>query len=265
MFKIDNENNNGQTNTEGEPVVELPTTEEPAEQVVGELPDSAKEQTKQEFEKLKEHNKQLSEKLAQFEQQQPKFNSVLDEMPVQAPNFSNLSPAQVQDITQGLVDENGYIDQGLLNKTLTDANVRAQRAEDRAMLAERRIEKFEETQLVRDVHAKYPTLDPYNSNFNREFYDKVKGEIQGQLRKGYQDFQAAADKVAAELKAQSKDSETQQKAKEEEQKKVISQREQASTVGAGKSSQTSSYEDLEEGTRKGDNLSIGQRLQNSGY
>lgn len=245
----------------------MPTTEQPTEQVIGQLPDSAKEETKEQFEKLKEHNKQLSEKLAALEaQQQPKFNSVLDEMPVQSQVFNNLSTAQVEDITKGLVDENGYIDQDLLDRTLKNANERAQRAEDRAMLAEQRIEKFEETQIVRDVHAKHPTLDPYNPNFNREFYDKVKNEVSSQLKRGYQDFQAAADKVAAELKAQSIAQAQSQQQKQEEQQKVISQREQASTVSTSKGSPTQSqYEDLEEGTRKGDTLSIGQLLQANGY
>lgn len=256
----------GQDVTEEKQVEELSALEVPAESVDGQLPDSAKEKTKQEFEKLKEHNKELSEKLSKLEaeKQQPKFNSVLDEMPITTPAFVNPVPAQ-QDFTKSMVDENGYIDQGLLNKTLTDAQERAQRAEDRAMLAQQRIEKFEETQLVRDVHSKHPTLDPYNPSFNREFYDAVKGEIQGQLKRGYQDFQAAADKVAAELRVRSKDSEAVARAQEEEQKKVIVQREQASTVSAGKKSQSSSYEDLQEGLRKGDNQSIGQLLKAAGY
>ena len=258
---------NGQISTEGKPVEELSASEQPIEQVEGQLPDNAKEQTKQEFEKLKAHNKELSEKLKSFEEkeQQPQFSSVLDEMPSQSQAFSNLSTSQVEDITKGLVDQDGYIDQNLLDKTLKEASERAKRAEDRAMLAEQRIEKFEETQLVRDVHAKHPALDPYNPNFNREFYDKVKNEIKGQLSKGYQDFQAAADKVAAELQTQSS-SNSSEVAKEEEKAKILAQREQANTTGGGKRVLTQEeHVDLDDGIRKGDSLSIGQALQASGF
>jgi hypothetical protein len=191
---------------------------------------------------------------------------VLDEVNPPSQAFRNLSTAQVADITAGLVDENGYIDQNLLNRTLLETSQRTQRAEDRAMLAEQRIEKFEETQLVRDVHSKHPQLDPYNKEFNPEFYESVKRETLAQLKKGYQDFQAAADKVAAEFKAKFQEAQKAQAAKAEEAKKVISQREQAGTVSTSRGKPTSaSYEDMVEGSKKGDNLSIGQRLQANGY
>lgn len=258
--------NDGQDVTDETTVEELSALDKPAEEVEV-LPDSAKEETKEQFEKLKEHNKQLSEKLSKLEaeQQQPKFNSVLDEVPNQSQALQGLSTAQVEDITKGLMDEQGYIDQDQLSNLLKQQAREAQEAKDKAMLAEQRIEKFEETQLVRDVHSKHPALDPYNKEaFNPDFYNQVKKEIQGQLAKGYQDFQAAADKVAAELKAQSDASAT-QTTKEEEARKVLAQREQASTTSTGKQSSTGGYEDLDEGIRKGDALSIGQRLQANGF
>lgn len=244
----------------------MPTTEQPTEQVEATLPEGAKEETREQFEKLKEHNRQMAQKLAQYEQQKPQFNSVLDEMPVQSQAFSNLSNTQVEDITKNLVDENGYIDQDLLNRTLQSANERAQRAEDRAMLAEQRVEEFEVTQTVRDVHTQHPSLNPRNPSFNKDFYDAVKTEIGSQMKKGYQDFQAAADKVAAEFAVKSQASGQTQKAQEEAQQKVISQREQASGVtGRSKGTSSDQYEDDEEGVRKGDALSIGQKLQANGY
>lgn len=258
--------NDGQDVTDETTVEELSALDKPAEEVEV-LPESAKEETKEQFEKLKEHNKQLSEKLSKLEaeQQQPKFNSVLDEVPNQSQALQGLSTAQVEDITKGLMDEQGYIDQDQLTSLLKQQAREAQEAKDRAMLAEQRIEKFEETQVVRDVHSKHPALDPYNKEaFNPDFYSKVREEIQGQMKKGYQDFQAAADKVAAELKAQS-DASASQTTKEEEAKKVLAQREQASTTSTGKQSSTGEYEDLDEGIRKGDALSIGQRLQANGF
>jgi hypothetical protein len=266
VFKIDNQNI-GQDVTEEQTVENLSASEQPAEQADGQLPDSAKEETREQFEKLKEHNKQLSEKLAALEaQQQPTFNSVLDELRPQQ-NFGNLSTAQVEDITKGLVDENGYVDQDLLQSTLKKANEKAQRAEDRAVLLEQRVERFEETELIRNVHSKHPSLDPYHTNYDPNFRKEVRDEILKQMKRGYQDYEAAADKVAAEWKAKSVTQSQTQKTKEEEQKKVISQREQASTPSArtGRQVDSGSYEDMDEGVRKGDTLSIGQKLQANGY
>lgn len=241
-------------------------TEQPAEQVEASLPESAKEETKEQFEKLLEHNRQMAQRLEKLEkQQQPQFNSVLDEVNPPSQALKNLSTTQVADITAGLVDENGYIDQDLLNKTLLKAQKEAQEAKDRAMLAEQRIEKFEETQIVRDVHSKHPQLDPYNSQFNPDFYEAVKQETLRQLKRGYQDFAAAADKVNSEFRAKAQEAQRAQVAKQEEQKKVISQREQAGVTTSRGFTPSASYEDLETGTRKGDALSIGQRLQRSGY
>lgn len=246
----------------------MSNSEQPTEQVDGSIPDSAKEETKQEFQKLLAHNKELSEKLTRLEaeKQQPQYASVLDELRAPTQNFTNLSPAQVEDIAAGLVDENGYIDQGLLNKTLSDANTRAKRAEDRVMLTEARMEKFEETQLIRDVHEKHPQLDPYKTDYNPEFRNAVRDEVLKQLKRGYQDYEAAADKVAAEFKVKSTAQVKSEEEKQEASKKTLSQREQASTVkGGGKVPTQVEYDDLVGGTKKGDALSIGQRLQANGY
>jgi len=243
----------------------LSDSQQPAEQVEPNLPEGAKEETKEQFEKLKEHNRQMAQKLEEYERQQPKFSSVLDEVQPPSKVFGNLSTSQVADITQSLVDSEGYIDQNLLTNTLNEQNQRAQRAEDRAMLAEQRIEKFEETQLVRDVHSKHPQLDPYNPNFSREFYDKVKDTVLKQLKRGYQDYEAAANQVAAELKATSQEVSKAQTVKEEEAKKVISQREQASAKTGVRAPNQAEYDSDEEGLRKGDALSIGRLLKANGY
>lgn len=243
----------------------MSNSEQPAEQVEANLPEGAKEETKEQFAKLLEHNKQMAQKLKELEQQQPKFNSVLDEVRPQNQNFANLSATQVEDITKGLVDEQGYVDQDVLNRTLKEQNERARRAEDRAMLAEQRIEKFEETQLVRDVHSKHPELDPYNQSYNPDFRKQVRDEILKQMNRGYQDYEAAADKVKAEWKAKSATQTKAQEVKQEEVKKVISQREQATTSSVSKVAYQGQYEDQEEGIRKGDALSIGQKLQANGF
>ena len=88
-----------------------------------------------------------------------------------------------------------------------------------------------------------------------------------QLKRGYQDYEAAADKVAAEFKAKAIDQSKVQQAKQEETQKVISQREQAFAItGGGKGASTQDeYDDLETGVRKGDNLSIGHLLQANGH
>jgi hypothetical protein len=228
------------------------------------------DRTAQEFEKLKAHNKELAEKLALMEQNnqpKPQFSSVLDELNPSLPLPENLSQDQVNKIAQSLEDKDGYIDTDLLNETIQEASSKARKAEERAQRAEDRVAKFEETQIVKTVHEAFPQLDPYNqAQFDSRFYEMVKNEMIGQLMQGKQDYMAAAKKVNS-LLAQSETKQQEQVAQVEEKQKVISQREQAtaSTPVAKAVPQQGSYEDQVAGTRKGDALSIGQRLQSSGY
>ncbi len=259
---------NGQELAEGQTAEPMPSSVQPAEANEG-LPEDVSDRTKQEFEKLKLHNKELAEKLAALEQPpvtpQPQFTSVLDELNPSSNQFGSLTPAQVEEVTNEIQDKDGFVDMDLLNKTLREANRRAQLAEEKARKAEERIEKFEETQTTRVVHEKYPQLDPHSPNFDARFYEFVKNDLIGQMMKGQKDYMASAKK-AEQFFAQQNQQKEQQQAQVEENQKVISQREQASvTTGGAKAPQQAQYEELVKGTLTGDNLSIGQRLQASGH
>lgn len=258
----------GQIPAEGQTAEPMPSSEKPAEQNPV-LPEDASERTKAEFEKLIAKNKELAEKVAALEQPvptpQPQFSSVLDELTPRSNDFGNLTPAQVEETTKNLTDENGFVDMDLLNKTLREADERARLAEKKAKEAEERIEKFEETQITREVHGKYPQLDPYNPNFDSRFYEFVKNDLIGQMMQGKKDYMAAAQK-AEQFFANQSQQEKQKAAQVEENKRVISQREQASvTTGSAKAPQQEEYESLVKGTVAGDNLSIGQRLIANGH
>ena len=248
--------------TDGKTVEPMPSSEVPAEQPAAVLPEDSSERTKQEFEKLKAHNAQLAEELSSFKQ--AKYSSVLDELRPQPQVYDNLNQQQVDEVAQGLVDDNGYIDQDLLNKKLSEADSRAKSADERAANAEARVERIEraeETKTTREAHTKYPQLDPYSPSFDRRFYDMVKNEMIGQYVQGQNDLIGAADKVNAFLsegKAEAKVAEAESQAKQE----VTSQREQASTtaVASGAVPNSTEYDQLIEGTRAGDSTSIGKRL-----
>src|SRR5690606_35977906 len=100
-----------------------------------------------------------------------------------------------------LVDQDGYLDGAKLQNTLNDLNIRLREAEDRAKRAEDDARKteltqrdFEEKQIMREVHTKYPTLDPHSDAFDQKFFDAVRNELIGQMMEGQQDPMGAAKK-----------------------------------------------------------------------
>lgn len=238
----------------------MPTSDKPAEQVEGTLPDSASERTKQEFEKLKAHNKELSEKLSQLEtSKQPTNVSVLDELRPTAPAVDQL-PAPVTETVSNFVDGEGYVDMTAVERKFTQLDEKTRRAEEEARIARERVERFEETEQIRKTHESFPQLDPYNKDtFDPRFYELVKNELIGQMMQGKQDLMGAAKKVSELYSAPTP--------KADESQEVIAQREQASTV-AGASRQTSvpeGFDSLEQGVQKGDSQSIGQMLKANGF
>lgn len=257
---------NGQKEVDETTTEAVPTSEKPAEQTeqTDDLPEDVSERTRLQFEKLKAQKRAVEEENALLKQSQtkaqPQYSSVLDELNPQTPAVGNLKPDQVADITQSLMDKEGYIDPDLLNKTLRDAEERAKRAEAKAEEASKRIEKFEETQIVSKVHAQFPQLDPHSPSFDPRFWELTKNEMIGQLMQGKQDYAAAAKKVSGFLN-QEKVKET----KVEEKQKVISQREQAAATTGAVKPNSGEYERLVDGSRAGDSLSIGQRLAANGY
>lgn len=200
---------------EGKQAEGVPTSEKPAENVDEKtaLENSKNpERTKEYIEKLKEENRQLKEQANPT----PK-KSVLDIFPddsqtqqsgqnqqpgSQAPagdTYQNLSQSQVNDIYQGLIDKDGYIDPKALEQRLNAANSaekQAKEALNRARQAEQRIEKYEQTRQAEQLHETYPELDPYSDSFNQEAYDLVKNEVLNQWAStGKQNAVEAAKKM----------------------------------------------------------------------
>lgn len=208
-----------------EPVVE--ETEEPAEVVEEKVEEPAietpevaepevSERTKEQIEKLTTHNKELKEENTVL------LENVLDSLKPKEPpqdftpeviqqvekNTTELPQDKVDDVYANLIDKDGYIDPDLLIKTLRQANdvavqakKEAEEANRRAQQSEREAKKtkrdFEESNEVREVHKKYPQIDPKREEFNEMFWDDVRKEIATApvLKGETPTFMEAADKI----------------------------------------------------------------------
>lgn len=270
----------GQEQAEEQTAEAMPTSEEPAEQaqVDGSLPDQATERTKAEFEKLKQHNLELSRKLAVAEGRIPSASSVLDEVRPSAVSAhtdqiaGNIQPAPTVTQTQtGLVDDGGFVDPSLLNAELLESRRQAEEARRIALETQQTIQRFQESEQVRHVHAQFPQLDPNNiEQFDRTFYDLVKNELHGQFAQGKRDLLAAATKVSqlySTLKpTQSNAAQAAAEEAKVKQSKTISNRERASTQTSTSrgTSVPANREELVRRSYKGDNDAIFARLQASG-
>jgi hypothetical protein len=238
--------------------VDMPATEQkPAEG----LPVDASERTKQEFEKLKQRNKELAEKLARHEMENT--NSVLDSLtkPVQdLVQNSNLPQGKVEDIVQNLTDENGYIDEALLKKTLQESTQTAnnavkaaQLAQESARKAEERISKYEQNETIKKAYAEFPQANPDNDDFDPKFVELVKNEMIGQAMNRIQpNFYEACRKWSSFTQP------VQPKAEQVVAKEQVN-------AGGTQTKPSVSHDNLVEGTRKGDHNSIAARLAASGF
>lgn len=243
-------------------VKEQTQTEMPAvEQKPEELPQDASERTRQEFEKLKARNKELAEKLAQREREEA--NSLLDSLTKptqQIVENSNLPQSQVENIVQNLTDENGYIDEVLLKKTLQESSQTANQAVQAARLAqesarkaEERINKYEQDENTKKAYTEFPQADPDNENFDPKFIELVKNEMIGQaMNRIKPNFYEACRKWSAF---------TQPAPKNVEQVAVKEQ----INAGGSNTKQSQSRDSMVEGTLKGDYKSIAARLAASGF
>lgn len=243
-------------------VKEQTQTEMPAVETKPEgLPQDASERTKQEFEKLKAKNKELAEKLAQREQEET--NALLDSLtkPVQQEIVnSNLPQNQVENIVQNLTDENGYIDEALLKKTLQESSqtannaVQAARlAQESARKAEDRINKYEQDENTKKAYNQFPQADPDNDNFDPRFIELVKNEMIGQaMNRIKPNFYEACKKWSTFT--------TPVQAKPEQ----VAAKEQINAGGTN-TKPSFNHDSLVEGTRRGDHDSIAARLAASGF
>jgi hypothetical protein len=252
-----------------EPEVKVDPSELSPDKTPAELPEDAKERTKVEFEKLKEHNRQLAEENALLKAQTPK-QSVLDNL---LPNGGvqtvapNLNQQQVDDIVKGLVDENGYIDQALLENTLrqanqqvAEANKKAETATSIANQALSQVNKFGQDREVRIAHKKFPNVDPESPKYDPIFFKKVKNELLGAMYEGRKlSFVDACRDVAVTY---SPNAQAVKVKAVEEYKETVAQKNSLNPTGSSRPDVRTSKEDLIEGTRKGDAASIAARLAN---
>lgn len=233
--------------------VEVPAAETKPEE---ELPESASERTKQEFEKLKQRNKELAAKLS--EREQLETNSLLDTLTGSGQQIvaqSNLPQGQVEDIVKNLTDENGYIDEALLKKTLQDAAVTAsqavqaaQQAQMVAKKAEERVSKYEQSENIKKAYAEFPQSNPDSDNYDPQFMELVRNEMIGQAMNRIQpNFYDACKKWSSISKPE--------QAKEGQ----AAEKEQINAGGSTAKPVVNS-DRLVEGTRRGDQDSIAARL-----
>lgn len=235
--------------------------------------DSTNERTKQEFEKLKETNKELKK-------ERDSYKNVLDSLkpdkPITPPapnippasNYSHLDQNKVNEIAKSLVDDNGMVDMNKLTSMLVEANTRAANAEHEAKSArqesKKTLEDFEETELMRKVHNKFPEIDPKNDKFNEELYDSVRNELVGQMLRGEkEDIWKATEKWHVRMFGKAVPKEAVKKEKEaNEARKAISQ---TPSGAATNRYSTADHDDLVRRTRLGDKNALKERLERSGY
>lgn len=227
----------------------------------GALPDNASERTRQEFEKLKQHNKELAERLANLEASRGTTpvttTTVADEL--RFPRPEPVNDADISKTIQDLTDKDGYLDEAKLKAVLKknqDAAVVAQQA---ALAAEERVTKFEEREQMREARGIAPEFDPFNRDYNPEFYDKVVLNLQRmKLKTGKMDIVQATKEVKAELEKS--------KNKDKGSEKVVEQRQQINAVPSERRSDTKySSDELVLRSRQGDRSAIYDRLKRSGY
>ena len=228
---------------------ELSPSEEPTEAPeVGELPEDAKERTKREFEKLKEHNKQLAEENKQLKGQSQPVPSVLDMFaPQQVPQMQYVPqvPQYQQQYVEPqlqpqLVDEQGYVNADVLKSELEQVRQVRQEAEEakrEAQDARARISQFEQNAETKTLYSAYPELDPLSEVFDQGAYNLVKNEITSQIvNKGSRDAMKAAEDMSQYFR----------KAKPANQQVLEQRRQATSTTGTMQRPPSTNMADLKQ-------------------
>ena len=256
-----------QDNMEQDVQEEVVASETPVE----ELPKDAAERTKLQFEKLKQHNKELAEEIEALKTSHPKQPSALESLyPEMVQNVApDLSNQQVEDIAKGLVDENGYLDQALLENTLRQnnqavvaANARAAQAESKAQQALNEVNKYGQDREVRIAHKKFPNVDPESSKYDPNFFKLVKNALLGSMYEGRKLSFVDACREVSTVYTPKKEVKTTKAEAVEEYKKTVATKSNLNPTGTSRPESSITNSDLIEGTRRGDNASIYARLAN---
>lgn len=265
---------------EGQQQEELQASEKP--ETEGDLDQSVKDRTREQFEKLKKSNLELKEELEQLKRKNTP--SVIESlrpqgpppaMP-QAPDFnkfvadysqqSNLDQKQVKNVLEGLVDAEGYVNPDVLTAKLNkaeEAERKAREAEKRANQALNEISNFQANQQARELHSQYPELDPNSKEFKPEAYELVKNELLNQMvNTGKQDGLAAAAKMSRYFRSNQPEVKSDKDRSIEQKKQAIQ-----SVANTGKSQRSitnEEYEDLKVRSMT-DPKAMAERLKLAGY
>ena len=287
--EVESEDSNTEVSQEEPETPEVPETpEEPQEPVeqVEETPEEVKEEVKsrttEQFDKLVSKNKELKEEVV-------KRQNILDSLipptpPIETPQwpaspttnvappaqqFPGLSQKEVTETFKGLVDENGYVDTGLLISTLNDlkeqnrlAQERAQKAEQQTQVQGRQFDDFQRNQIMRDVHKEYPTLDPENENFDEKLWKYVRNEVVDQwMNARPTDVMAAAKEGVETLYGA-----TMKKAEKEKIEQAETAKKNINALSANQpvKRDESAMEELRQNIRKGTKGALGTYLRESG-
>ncbi len=274
-----------------EQVVETPT-EEPVKTSTEESKEEelkVSERTAEQFDKLKEHNQQLKEENKQvyqnvmeslrppetpYQELTPQLVRKVDEV------TPDLKPPQIDDIYAKLIDKDGYIDPELLIKTLKDANesarqanIRAEEARREAQVARQETKRtkrdFEENQEAREVHKKYPQIDPKSEDFNENFWDDVRKEIAtAPILKGTTpSFMEAADAIWEARYKPNEEVEVKKKEKEQVEQTENAKRNINASAPTGRPNDfyaKSDEEALRQATMQGKKGALAERLRRIG-
>lgn len=192
--------------------------------------------------------------------------------------FPNLNQTQVDQIAQQFVDQEGNVDIGKLNSTLSTANRRAQLAEANAQAAtvasrqaQQRVEKFEEDQQVREAHAQVPEIDHNNEKFDQELFGLVRDRLLSNFYAGKTEQLVDVAKELRQFKqatsATQVDLDQVKNQAIEEYKQSLSARDQGPIAsGKGESRTAVSDQELSLRTRKGgvDNQATRERMRKIG-
>lgn len=238
------------------------------------LPEEASERTKQQFDKLKQR---LAAAEAKAKPPQEYGESVYDTfrspaqpVQVEAKGLDNLTPQQTENIVQKFVDANGNVDVEGLNRALVEANRAAAQAVQEARMSRQELARFEETQQVRELHAKHPEVDPKSKEFDPELFKLLKDRI---LReKFFEGKQVDPVAIVRELKSTYKAADV-AKAKQDavDEYKQTQERRTQGPVEVGKGESRSTIDNLQELRQKsrterisGNTPSIDARLRSLG-
>lgn len=248
------EDTQGETIEENESVNPADIT--PTEEEAQSQPDGEKDRTAEQFAKLTEANKRLkeeNEKLKGGTATKSVFESLRPEQ-----NFPNVPEQTAQEIADQLFDEQGYLDPGLLNKKLKQAEEIAKQASQAAQTAQQQLRTYEETQKTKELYKEYPQLDPNGDSFDPDFFSRVRNELIGQLMQGKEDPLEAARVVDKAFSQTSNN-----KAQVQEAKNLKQQASSDLGTSQGASAPVD-HDYLVEETRKGNSNALAERLRRIG-